>query len=87
MEGNLDICCIAKNRLDEKTRKSTTIHQNVCNHIPSGLFHQYFLGVSASTLYAAGVGMQIHLCTNKIEFEFAPNLHEFVDPPKLQFPT
>ena len=38
--------------LHENDMKSTTINRDVCNHMPSGWAHQYFVGVSVSALYA-----------------------------------
>ena len=34
-----------------------------------------------------GVGMQVRIRTNSLEFEFAPNSHEFVDRSELEFAT
>ena len=33
------------------------------------------------------VGMQVRIRTNSLEFEFAPNSHEFVDPSEFEFAT
>ena len=33
------------------------------------------------------VGMQVRIRTNSLEFEFAPNSHEFVDHSELEFAT
>ena len=33
------------------------------------------------------VGMQVRIRTNSLEFEFAPNSHEFVDRSELEFAT
>ena len=33
------------------------------------------------------LGMQVRIRTNSLEFEFAPNSHEFVDHSKLEFAT
>ena len=29
--------------------------------------------------------MHVRICTNSLEFEFAPNSHEFVDPHEFEF--
>ena len=31
--------------------------------------------------------MQVRIRTNSLEFEFAPNSHEFVDPSEFEFAT
>ena len=33
------------------------------------------------------LGMQVRIRTNSLEFEFAPNSHEFVDHSELEFAT
>ena len=33
------------------------------------------------------LGMQVRIRTNSLEFEFAPNSHEFVDPSEFEFAT
>ena len=33
------------------------------------------------------IGMQVQIRTNLLEFEFAPNLYEFVDPSEFKFAT
>ena len=39
------------------------------------------------THYQQHLGMQVQTCTNSLEFEFAPTLHEFMDPSKFEFAT
>ena len=36
---------------------------------------------------AVALGMQVRIRTNSLEFQFAPNSHEFVDRPELEFAT
>ena len=34
---------------------------------------------------APGLGMQVRIRTNSVQFELAPNSHEFVDPLEFEF--
>ena len=42
---------------------------------------------SSHTAPSLPVGMQVRIRTNSLEFEFAPNSHEFVDPSEFEFAT
>ena len=55
--------------------------------LPLSLSHDVLSPLSQSNCSISQVGMQVRIRTNSLEFEFAPNSHEFVDPSEFEFAT
>ena len=51
---------------------------------PQGVLLPLVYGTTASPLWFE-LGMQVRIRTNSVEFEFAPNSHELVDPLEFEF--